>query len=119
MSVVPTYDLDVYQGDDEEWYLQPKDSDGNFWDLTGYTGSAELKSNRSDTSAVLAFTVTIDNANANSALHFVRFSLSNAQTSTLSEGTYYWDLELVKAGKVKTIVQGSVKVTRDITNRAT
>jgi hypothetical protein len=88
----------------------PTDSDGVAFSLTGWTAKLQIRENPS-VAAVIDITPTV-----NTSTNSVAFSLTPAQTSTLTKTDYVWALELTQTstGKVLTLARGQVEVTPEI-----
>jgi hypothetical protein len=79
-------------------------------DLTGYTGSAQLRKHYSSSNST-SFAVSVDASSGILAL-----SLTAAQTGALAAGRYVYDVELTNASNVVSrIVEGIVTVTPQVT----
>ena len=93
---------------DCEFY--PTDADGVAFSLTGWTARLQIRENPS-VAAIIDITPTV-----NTSTNSVAFSLTPAQTSTLTKTDYVWALELTQTstGKVLTLARGQVEVTPEI-----
>lgn len=79
-------------------------------DLTGYTGSAQLRKHYSSSNST-PFTVSISPSDGG-----VSLSLTSTQTSALRAGRYVYDVELTNASNVVSrIVEGIVTITPQVT----
>lgn len=79
-------------------------------DLTGYSGSAQIRKHYSSSNSV-PFSVGISPADGSVVL-----SLSSTQTSALRAGRYVYDVELTNSSNVVSrIVEGIVTVTPQVT----
>jgi len=107
-----TYNITIDQGTDFVLDLAVKENDAAF-DLTGYSARAQLRRTKEDTSATATFSCTVVSASAGT----IKMELDNSTTSSISEGSYYYDLEIYTAADaiVQRIIQGSASVTREIT----
>lgn len=112
MSVRKEY-IEIYidQGATFTKTFTVKDSSGDVVDLTGYTGSAQIRKTTSSTDYT-AFTVTFtDRTNG-----LVTISLTNTQTSALEGTTYYYDVELTDGSNtVYRLSQGYAYVQPEVT----
>jgi hypothetical protein len=83
--------------------------------LTGYTAKMQMRSNASDSKAVLTLQtgsgITITGATGTIALH-----ATAAQTSAIVAGYYVYDLEITSgAGIVTRLIQGQIQVSPAVT----
>jgi hypothetical protein len=88
----------------------PTDADGVAFALTGWTAKLQIRENPT-TAAIIDIVPTV-----NTSTNFVAFSLTPAQTSTLTKTDYVWAIELTQTstGKVLTLARGQVEVTPEI-----
>lgn len=88
----------------------PTDADGVAFSLTGWTAKLQVRENPT-TAAIIDIVPTV-----NTSDNSVRFSLTPAQTATLTKTDYVWALELTQTstGKVLTLARGQVEVTPEI-----
>ena len=88
----------------------PSDVDGNPFSLTGWTAKLQIRENAGE-AAVIDIVPTVNTSN-----NSVSFSLTPAQTSTLTKTDYIYAIELANAstGKVMTLVRGQVNVYPEI-----
>jgi glycine cleavage system H lipoate-binding protein len=114
MSFPATYDISYYRGDRYELILNPKNSNGTVFDLSGYTSSFVVGNTRGSASAaVVTFTPTIDvNAGTITAV----IDPTNGR-NFLTTGPYVYDIEISRsASAVYTLITGTISVTQDVTN---
>lgn len=79
-------------------------------DLTGYTGSAQIRKHYSSSNST-PFSVSIDSADG-----VVTLSLTSTQTRSLTAGRYVYDVELTNTSNVVSrIVEGIVTITPQVT----
>ena len=107
-----TYNLTIDQGSDFAIDLIVKDS-GVVKNLTGYSARAHMRSTKSASAIAATFTSTITDATGGT----VKMQLTNAVTSAISPGKYYYDLELYTSGNaiVSRLMQGTVILTPEVT----
>jgi len=108
-----TYNLVIDQGSDFTLDLVVKES-GSVKNLTGYSARAQLRTKKDASGdAAASFTCTVTDA-ANGGL---RMELSNATSSAISAGRYYYDLEIHTGSDavVKRLIQGEVTVNQEVT----
>ena len=88
----------------------PTDADGVAFSLTGYTARLQIRENPS-TAALVDIVPTI-----NTTDNSVNFSLTVAQTQTLTKTDYVYAIELTQTStsKVLTLVRGQVFVSPEI-----
>ncbi len=101
--------LVVDQGTTFTTTITVTDDDGNALDLTGYTGSAQIRKHYTSSNSV-NFTVSVAGASGE-----VTLSLSAAATGDLTAGRYVYDCELTNTGVVSRILEGIVTVTPQVT----
>lgn len=107
-----TYNITIDQGTDFVLDLAVKEDSAAF-NLTGYSARAQLRRTKNTTTTAATFTCTVVSAAAGT----IKMELDNSTTATLSEGTYYYDLEIYTAADatVERIIQGSALVSREVT----
>jgi hypothetical protein len=118
MAFPGTYNFNYYQGDLYDFVLNPKQSDGNPFDLAGYSGLFTVATSRGDSSSVIGSSQT---ASVNSSLGTVTCRITPAFGATLTGNSYIYDVQIKNpsasaASAVFTLVTGTISVTRDITN---
>lgn len=102
--------LIIDQGSTYSTILNLTDDDDAIINLTGYTGSAQIRKHYTST-ANTPFTVSIAPIDGT-----VTLSLTANQTATLVAGRYVYDVELTNAGGVVSrVVEGIVTVTPQVT----
>lgn len=109
-------DLDAFvRGDD--WILKLNiTSDGVPLDITGYSYWLTLKSDIKANDDVAELQVQISPTVENAPNGIIYIKASSTLTSTLSPGSYFYDIQQVNlAGEVQTLMMGKVKVVRDVT----
>jgi hypothetical protein len=107
-----TYNITIDQGTDFVLDLAVKENNSAF-DLTGYSARAQLRRTKNSDSATATFTCTVVSAAAGT----IKMELSNSTTASITEGSYFYDLEIYTASDaiVERIIQGRALVTREIT----
>lgn len=110
-------DIEIIRGDDYAHLLTFVDENHDPIDLTGYTGSAQIRRHPATTGTPEAtFTVTFPAPATNGE---VLLTLSDTLTAGLPavKCTYSWDLQLVtSSGQTITPVGGGVKILQDVTH---
>jgi|TARA_B110000483_G_scaffold235715_1_gene307684 hypothetical protein len=106
------YNLVIDQGSDFAISFTVKE-DGSVKNLTGYSARAQMRTSRNATSIAATFTCTI----ATPTDGTVVMSLANGASSSLTAGTYVYDLEVFTANNasVTRLIQGSVDLTQEVT----
>jgi|TARA_B110000908_G_scaffold49685_1_gene60721 hypothetical protein len=106
------YNLVIDQGSDFAISFTVKE-DGSVKNLTGYSARAQMRTSRNATSIAATFTCTI----ATPTNGTVVMSLANGASSSLTAGTYVYDLEVFTANNasVTRLIQGSVDLTQEVT----
>jgi hypothetical protein len=114
-----TYNIEVYQGDTLILPMRVRTLDaegvpGDYEDLTGWTPKAQVR-NKSSDALVQELTAAIDpDQVANKGKLTV--SATAAQTALWDVLAMVWDLQLTNgSAQVRTILAGSVTVTKDVT----
>lgn len=99
--------LVIDQGSDFVATLDVEDSIGNALDLGPYNVRGQVRKTYTSLSATEIQCTKTDNRGE------VKLSLTNAQTSTMRDGRYVYDIEIVHAllGTVIRVVEGQVTVT--------
>lgn len=106
------YDIELYQGDTFSFYLVLKDVNNNPLNITGWTGSAQIKK-VSDSSAGETPTLTLAIGTTDGK---VTVSLSSTETAALSGTTdYKYDIQLSDGSSKRTYIGGKITVTEDVT----
>jgi len=106
------FNLTIDQGSDFAIDLVVKDDDV-VKNLTGYLARAQMRTTKGASTVAATFTCTIIDA-TNGAL---KMELTNAVSSAISAGKYYYDLELYTSGNavVSRLMQGTVILTPEVT----
>lgn len=101
----------IDQGTTYETTITLEDDTGVVYDLTGYTGAAQLRKHYTSTSQT-AFTVAIAAANGE-----ITLGLTANATANLASGRYVFDVEVTKtsSGEVFRILEGIATVTPNVT----
>lgn len=102
--------LVIDQGTDYETVINVTDENGDIVNLSGYTGTAQMRRHYSS-SAQTAFTVTVS---AQSGA--VTLAMNAATTNATSAGRYVYDCELRSSSNiVSRLIEGIVTVTPQVT----
>jgi hypothetical protein len=108
------FNFSYYQGDKYEFSIRPKISNGEPFDLAGYSGLFTVATERGNPAAIIGSpqTASID-VNAGTVTVFIDPQFGQ----TLTGSSYVYDVEISNSGSnVFTLVTGNIGVTRDITN---
>jgi len=112
-----TFNIAYYQGDRYEFVIRPKASNGDPFNLTGYTGLFTVATTRGNPNAIVG---TAQSASVNANSGTVTCVIQPSFGKTLTGSSYVYDVELTASASsgsnVYTIVTGNINVTRDITN---
>ena len=92
-----------------------KDSNGNAFDLTGYTAQAKMAKGFSSTRTRTSMTCTISTP---ATTGVVTLALTADQTSQLEEGRYVYDLEILQTSSstITRVIEGIITVRPQVTN---
>lgn len=105
------YDITAYSGDSLNCAISWKNPDGTYVNFVGATALAQIKLQKTDTTVVDTFTVTLGNSANN-----ISFSLTAAQIAALTiKQKYYYDIQITSGTTVRTYVVGTLKTTQDVT----
>ena len=120
------YSFLIEQGATLSFELQYKDSAGTPIDLTGYTARMQIRSSVDSTTTIasLTSTLTADGTGLNlsgssgtkplsSGSIGVYISATTSSLFTFNEGVY--DLELVSGSAVTRLIEGKVKLSKEVT----
>jgi len=107
-----TYNLVIDQGSDFVIDLVVKES-GSVKDLTNYSARAQLRTKKDAADTAASFTCTITSASEGK----IKMELPNSDSSAISAGRYYYDLEIFTASDaiVKRLIQGEVTLNQEVT----
>ena len=115
--------LSMYRGDSQTWNLSFVDSNSSAINITGYTVFFTIKNKNTfyndsdDTTALVQKNVTSHTV-ATSGLS--ELTLSPNDTSSISPGTYIYDMQLKDAtGNIITLIRGDFLIDADVTRRTT
>lgn len=108
-----TYNLTVYQGADFDRTFTVTQG-GSALDLTGYTSAMQVREAADSTAYLLSLTsgsgITLGGTAGTIAV-----TITSAQSSALSAGSYAYDLELISGSQITRLLQGSVNVVGNVT----
>lgn len=106
------FDIVIDQGSDYALEFVVKNN-GVVVDLTGYSARAHLRPKKGSNTLTQAFTCTITDA----VNGVVKMELSNSDSTALSPGYYYYDLEIYTAGDaiVNRLLEGKASLSAETT----
>ena len=110
MAFPGSYSFSYYRGDTSQFVIRPKTSNGETFDLAGYTAAFTI-ANQSGPSGTQTAAVTV----VNTTTDIVTCTITPAIGRTLSEGTYVYDVQITNGTQIYTLLAGSITVTNDIT----
>jgi len=113
-------DLPIYRGDsiNAPFRLYSTPDGGvtkNYWDLTGYTGHAQVRRNVQSADVLLELTVTVADPQTGSDKGRVTVTADGVDTTDLPVTCAVWDLELANGADVRTWLRGEADITGDVT----
>ena len=102
----------IDQGADFSTSITVSGDNGNVVDLTGYTGSGQIRKNYSSSTST-DFTVDFGSPRSDGQ---VLLSLGRTVTANLESGRYVYDIELTTSANTRSrLVEGMVTVTPEVT----
>jgi len=106
------YNLVIDQGSDYAVEFAIAEN-GSAKNLTGYSARAQMRSSRTSSSVAATFGCSISNPSTGKII----MSMSNAVSTALTAGRYFYDLELFTSGdaSVTRLLQGEVNLTQEVT----
>jgi hypothetical protein len=117
MAFPGTYNFNYYRGDTAEFVIQPKNSNGEAFDLTGYTASFNIATTRGP---IVAPSVSYPaNAVVNDVTNIITCTIVPSTGRSLAAGTYVYDVQITNETPnpdvIFTVLTGTITVTNDIT----
>ena len=111
MAFPGTYNFNYYRGDTMSFILNPKDSVGDPWSLTGYTAAFTIADKRGADATQYSGTATIDTAN-----NIVTCTITPVIGRSLIVGTnWVYDVQITSGSTIYTLLTGTITSTDDIT----
>jgi hypothetical protein len=112
MAFPVTFDISYYRGDSYNLLLNPKNTNGEPFDLEEYTGLFTIATRRGDSSAVVAYGDVV----LSEEFSTIDCKINPSVGSTLSAGPYVYDIEIYNASASTnyTLLTGSISVTQDV-----
>lgn len=101
--------LTVDQGANFVYNVYLVDEDGNVFDVSDYTGAAQLRKSYTSSNAV-SMNVSISGAEG-----LVTLTMNSTTTSTLNQNRYVYDVELTANNVTSRIIEGFVTVNPGVT----
>lgn len=107
-------DLTFYRGDTQRLVRRLKDANGDFFDLTGCTPKAQIRTLTSSPDVLIEFTCSLD-TQSGSTLGGVILAIPAGATSALPSTTM-WDFQLTHPdGSVRTYLFGNITAEGQVT----
>tara|TARA_Y100000114_G_C11680428_1_gene288337 strand:+ start:74 stop:415 length:342 start_codon:yes stop_codon:yes gene_type:complete len=106
--------LSIDQGATFNSDVTVKDSNGNPFNLTGYTASAKMAKGYQSTKTRTQITCTIS---GDASTGVITLSLTADQTNALDEGRYVYDLEILQTSSstITRVIEGIITVRPSVT----
>ena len=106
------YDIVIDQGSDFAIEVQIQQNSANV-NLSTHSARAQLRPTPTSSTKTADFTCSITNASQGK----IKMSLGNSTTASISNGKYYYDLELVNSSdsSVTRLIEGVARVTPEVT----
>jgi hypothetical protein len=118
MAFPGTYNFNYYNGDSFEFFVYPKTSNGQTFDLEAYSAKFTIATARgSEEAIVLSSTASTQMLATIEDDDHVVCEILPAGGATLQSSSYVYDVQIQNAGtgKVYTLLTGTISVTQDIT----
>ena len=122
------YSFTIEQGSTLNFELQYKNSTGSAINLSGYSGKMQIKSNYADNSPTIYLTLSSSLQADGTGLNFsgsngstptasgsIGVFISAATSSLLTFDTALYDLEIASGSIVTRILEGQVKLSKEVT----
>lgn len=122
------YSFVIEQGSTLNFEIQYKDSTGAPIDLTGYSGKMQIRSDYADNNPTTYITLSSSLANDGTGLNFsgssgtkplssgsIAIVISAASSSAFTFDNAKYDLELTYGTTVTRILEGNVKLSKEVT----
>ena len=121
MAFPANFNFSYYQGDKYQFVIRPKQSNGEPFDLAGYTGLFTVATSRGNFESIIGQNASAgytSTATVDFAAGTVTCIIEPEFGRTLTGNSYVYDLEISASvgNAVHTLVTGNISVTRDITN---
>jgi len=109
------YNFVIEQGATFTRVLTWKDSTGTAVNLTGYTARMQLREITESGTVILSLTTENSRISLGGSAGTVTLTILAADTTTMSPGSYVYDLELITGATVYRLVQGTATVSAEVT----
>lgn len=122
------YSFVLEQGATTNFEIQYKDANGSAIDLSGYSGKMQIKSDYADNNPTTYITLSSSLNADGTGLNFsgsngstptqsgsIGIYISAASSSLLTFDTAKYDLEIVSGGTVSRLLEGNIKLSKQIT----
>jgi len=122
------YSFTIEQGSTLDFELQYKNATGSAINLSGYSGKMQIKSNYADNSPTIYLTLSSSLQADGTGLNFsgsngstpttsgsIGVFISAATSSLLTFDTALYDLEIASGSIVTRILEGQVKLSKEVT----
>lgn len=110
-----TYNIAYYRGDTYDFVINPKNSNGTSFDLSGFSGLFAIATVRGDADAIVGFGDVALSASAAT----VTCEIPSTLASTLSGSSYVYDIQISNsASTTYTLLTGNIAVTQDVSGTA-
>ena len=113
MAFPATYNISYYRGDSYDFVINPKNSNGTAFNLSGYTGLFVIATERGNAESVITESAT---ASVNASAATVTCSIPPSIGSQLSGTSYVYDIEITNSSTSAnyTLLTGTITVTQDV-----
>ena len=122
------YSFVIEQGSTVNFEIQYKDSNSAPVNLTGYSGKLQIKDNYADSATTTYLTLSSSLNADGTGINFsgssnsispvsgtIGIVISAASSSALTFDTAYYDLEITSGSVVTRLLQGTVKINKEVT----
>lgn|ERR1043166_4419989 len=107
-------DITVEKGATFSYPIQMQNGDGTPFNLTGYTGQAEIREEAGSKNLVVAMTVTIGSPATNGT---ITLQIPAATTAALREGNYEWDFYIRATSPEIRLLSGKASIIPSVCKR--
>ena len=111
MAFPGTYNFNYYRGDTFSFIVRPKDSNGDPWNLTGYTAAFTIANKRGTGATQYSGTAVI-----NTVDNIVTCTISATTGRNLvTTNSWVYDVQITSGSTIYTLITGTITSTDDIT----
>lgn len=115
MAFPGTYNIAYYRGDTYSFVINPKNSNGSAFNLSGYSGLFAIATTRGDYDAIVGYGDVTLSASAST----VTCEIPSSLASVLSGSSYVYDIQISNSGSTTyTLLTGTIAVTQDVSGTA-